>query len=210
MECSQYESLVLANVPAWQMSPAQMAIIHGAVRDTGMGFCMVGGETSFGAGGYYHTPIETALPVSLDMKKKKRYPSVAVALVIENLEVQQIVNTSIEAAKSAVDLLEPIDYVGVLGCDWGGYGGFNSSSGNWLIPMQHVKDRQALKNTMDQLTNLGDPPSYDTYLLEAARVLGQTNARVKHILLIGDGDAVFEANQQTLSQHLAQIHTRKG
>ncbi len=208
-ECAQYESLVVANVPAWQMSPTQMALIHNAVRDTGMGFCMVGGEESFGAGGYYHTPIEAALPVSLDVKKKKRYPAVAVALVIENLEMPEIVNTSIEAAKSTVDLLEPTDYVGVLGCDWGGWGGSNtSSSGNWVIPMQCVTDRPALKQAMDQLTNLGDPPSYDAYLQEAARVLSKTPAHVKHILLVGDGDAVYEADQTTLSKHLAAIRAQ--
>jgi len=215
-ESAQYESLVLANVPAWKMSPTQMAVIHSAVRDTGMGFCMVGGEESFGAGGYYHTPVEAALPVSLDIKKKKSYPAVAIALIIEDLEVQSIVNTSIEAAKSTVDLLSPIDYVGVLGCagsgSWSRSGINNTGSfSDWRIPMTQVTNKAALKNQMDQLSGLGDPPSYEPYLAEAARVLKNTPARVKHIVLVGDGDAEFEfgggsgGNKNKLTATLNQL-----
>ena len=36
----------------------------------------------------------------------------------------------------------------------------------------------------------------------------QTNARVKHILLIGDGDAAFEADQKALPDHLAQLRSQ--
>jgi hypothetical protein len=32
------------------------------VRDLGVGLIMIGGEDSFGVGGYYQTPVEDALP----------------------------------------------------------------------------------------------------------------------------------------------------
>ena len=44
---------------------------------------MIGGDNSFGAGGYYQTPIEEALPVTMDMKKQKQLPSLALVIVID-------------------------------------------------------------------------------------------------------------------------------
>lgn len=204
-----YDSVFLSNVPASALSDAQMTALQVACRDFGIGVGMVGGDTSFGAGGYRGTPLEETLPVSMDVKKQKRLPSVAVALVIEDLEIQSTVNMSIEAAKATMDLLEPIDQVGVLDCQIGGYGGGAAidiaASGSWRIPMQHVTDREAIKASMQNLQNMGDPPNYDPFLLEAARVLNQTDAKIKHIVFMGDGDAVWEADQTKVTANIKGI-----
>ena len=52
---------------------------------------------------------------------------------------------------------------------------------------------------------MGDPPSYDPYLLEAARVLNNTDAKVKHIVFLGDGDAIYEANQGAVAANMKKI-----
>ena len=44
---------------------------------------MLGGEESFGLGGYYRTPIEEALPVTMEVKQKLEIPSLAVVLSID-------------------------------------------------------------------------------------------------------------------------------
>ena len=205
-----YDSVFLSNMPASALSSAQMSALQVACRDFGVGLGMVGGETSFGAGGYRGTALEDALPVSMDVKKQKRLPSVAVALVIEDLEIPSTVNMSIEAAKATMDLLEPIDQVGVLDCNGpGGYGNGDIANmapgGTWRIPMQHVVDREAIKSQMQNLQNMGDPPNYDPFLMEAARVLNQTDAKIKHIIFLGDGDAVYEANQNAITGNIQRI-----
>ena len=43
----------------------QMELVRTYVRDHGGGLVMLGGEESFGVGGYYHTPVEEALPVTM-------------------------------------------------------------------------------------------------------------------------------------------------
>ncbi|MEI6521202.1 MAG: VWA domain-containing protein, partial [bacterium] len=181
-ECSKWDSIIFANVPAWQISPNSIAAIQGAVKDTGMGFMMTGGTDSFGAGGYFSTQIENILPVSMDTRKKKKYSSIAIVLVIEYLEEQAITNRSIEAAKATVDMLLPTDKIGVENC------GYDKNL--WPIPMQPVQDKEKIKAEMDQkLQEMYDPPSYESHLQEAANVLMNTKADVKHILLVGDGDA---------------------
>lgn len=208
-DLQRYDSIFLSNVLGSDLSQNQMLALQVSCRDFGIGFGMVGGPQSFGAGYYRGTPIEETLPVTMDVKKQKRIPSVAVALVIEDLEIPTTVNMSKEAAKATVDNLEPIDQVGVLDC--AGYGGLgfggggNSPSGTWRIQMQHVEDREAIKGAMDNLTGMGDPPSYDPYLLEAARVLNNTDAKVKHIVFLGDGDAIYEANQGAVAANMKKI-----
>jgi Ca-activated chloride channel homolog len=211
-ELQRFDSIILSNVRASDLSGSQMVALQVSCRDFGVGFGMIGGENSFGAGGWRGTPMEDALPVTMDVKIDKRLPSVAVALVIEDLEIPTTVNMSIEAAKATMDLLEPIDQVGVLDCNGaGGFsfgGGQDSPGGTWRIPMQHVTDREALKSAMQNLQNMGDPPSYTPFLLEAARVLNGTDAKVKHIVFLGDGDAVNEQSQGTIAATLQRIRSQ--
>jgi protein-arginine kinase len=60
-----------------------MTQIRDYVRDYGGGLMMLGGEESFGLGGYYRTPIEEALPVTMEVKQKVEIPSLAVVLSID-------------------------------------------------------------------------------------------------------------------------------
>ncbi len=202
-----YDAVLLSNVPANELSHEQMRAMQTACRDLGIGLAMVGGDASFGAGGYRGTPIEEALPVSMDIKAQRKLPSVAVALVMEDLEMPSAVNISIQAAQSVVHLLQPIDQMGVLDCNGFGFGGTENATaaGRWRIPMQHVTNPRAIQAQMQNLTDMGDPPTYVPYLREAARELNGTNAAVKHIIFVGDGDAIFEGDQGNLARALRQI-----
>jgi Ca-activated chloride channel family protein len=192
---ASYDAVVLSDVPAEELGPAQMSALEDATKEFGVGLGMIGGVNSFAAGDYTGTPIEDALPVKMDIKDKKRFPTIAVALVIEDLEEPGNVNMSIEAAKSVVDLLDPQDQIGVEDCN-----------GVWRIPMQHVTDKAGLKAKMAGLTDMNDPPVYDPYILEAGRVLTLTPAQVKHIMFLGDGDAINESGQNTANLLALKAH----
>ena len=192
---ASYDAVVLSDVPADELGPAQMSALEAATKEFGVGLGMIGGVNSFAAGDYTGTPVEDALPVKMDIKDKKRFPTIAVALVIEDLEEPGNVNMSIEAAKSVVDLLDPQDQIGVEDCN-----------GVWRIPMQHVTDKAGLKAKMDGLTDMNDPPVYDPYILEAGRVLSITPAQVKHIMFLGDGDAINESGQNTANLSALKAH----
>ncbi len=185
---ASYDAVVLSDVPAEELGPAQMTALETATKEFGVGLGMIGGPSSYAAGGYTGTPVEAALPVRMDIKDKKRFPTVAVALVIEDLEEPGNVNMSIEAAKAVVDLLDPQDQIGVEDCN-----------GVWRIPLQPVTDKEKIKGQMQSLTDMNDPPTYDPYILEAARVLNGASAQIKHIIFLGDGDAVGESGQNTAS-----------
>src|SRR6185369_324661 len=114
-----YDPVIYDNVPASVMTPAQMKMVQSYVRDLGGGFIMIGGDQSFGPGGYYKTPVEEVLPVSLDVRQKKHFPSLAIALVIDKSGsmLGSKIEMAVEAASVTVDFLSERDSVGVIAFD---------------------------------------------------------------------------------------------
>ncbi|MHB9025365.1 MAG: VWA domain-containing protein [Armatimonadota bacterium] len=182
--CALYDSVVFINVPAWVMSPYQMAVIRSAVHDTGMGFAMIGGEQSFGAGGYYRTPIEEALPVSMEMKKEKRYPSLTLVIVIDisgSMTAQENgvpkIRLAAEAAVAAIELLQPIDNVCVIGFDTGPV---------YVVRMTRADRKPALISQVRRLQAGGGGILANAALQEAYRVARGANTQIKHVILCPD------------------------
>lgn len=77
------DCVVLQNVNRYEMTPAQIQIMAQWVRDAGGGLVMVGGDQSFGPGGYKDTPLEEISPVAMDIKRQKHLASMALAIVMD-------------------------------------------------------------------------------------------------------------------------------
>src|SRR5437667_2852806 len=190
-----YSSVVLADVPAVLLGTARMQTLQAYVRDLGRGLVVSGGESSYGVGGYAGTPLEQALPVSMDIPQHKDTPSIAVVLIIENLEDDTGVNISKEAAKGVVGLLTPRAQVAIsAGC------------GSLVSAMQHVTNRGAIDQVIDSMQPC-DPGSYLPDFTNAETVLHGTNAKLQHVILLGDGDTFenFQLNaqlQKMVSEHI--------
>ncbi len=172
-----YDAIVLVDVPARDLGAQRMSAIQTYVRDLGRGLLVIGGENSYGLGAYAGTPLEQTLPVTMEIPQRKEIPTVAVALIVENLENATGNDSAKEAAKKVVDQLTPRDEVMV-----------SDAATGFPVPLQHVTDRTAIQKAIDAM-NTGDPPTYAPYLVGAANALVGSSAKVKHIILVGDGDA---------------------
>ncbi|HKV60203.1 MAG TPA: glutamine amidotransferase, partial [Ktedonobacteraceae bacterium] len=189
-----YDAVVLADVPALDLGTARMQVIQSFVRDLGRGLVVSGGENSYGVGDYANTPLEETLPLKMDIPQHKDNPAIAVVLIVESLESQSEVNISKEAAKGVVSLLTPNDLIAV-----------SAAFGNLDIPMQHVTNKGAIDAAIDAL-NPNDPQSYMPDLVTAEKALLNTNAKIKHVILLGDGDATDSYSAQVLkmaSEHIS-------
>lgn len=194
----QYAATVIVDTPADSLGPQLMAQLVPYVRDLGHGLVVLGGQNAYSMGGYGQTPLEQALPVSMDLPKHQKQPVTAVALIIESLEEDTQINISKEAGKAVLNLLTPQDYVAVSDAPFDGTAG-------WVVPMQHVTNLKNIDNIIDRMVP-GDPDSYTPALQGAFDALRRTNARIKHIILLGDGDAEDPAYQSLVSQiHAAGI-----
>jgi Mg-chelatase subunit ChlD len=174
-----YDLVIFDNVPASALTPDQMRMVQSYVRDLGGGFVMIGGDQSFGPGGYYKTAVEETLPVSLDVRQKKHLPSLALTLVIDksgSMEGLKIQLTH-EAASAAADFLSDRDLLGVIAFDSQAYP---------IINLSNVNDKQAIRQKIDSISASGGTDIYPA-LQMAHDWLKASDAQIKHIILLSDG-----------------------
>lgn len=75
--------VVLNNVPAHRVGTEFLSALDFFVREQGGGLLMVGGENSFGSGGYFSSAVDPLLPVSMELRKEHRKLATAMAIVLD-------------------------------------------------------------------------------------------------------------------------------
>lgn len=195
---SNYDAVILVDVPATSLSTESMEALQVYVRDLGRGLLMTGGEQSFGAGGYLRTPIEEALPVYMDVRNKEQQANLALVLAVDKSgsmgrchcddpdlnqtytrseSGQPKVDIAKEAIMRAAGALGDQDFLGVVAFD---------GAAKWAVKTQKMIEQNTLENAIGGIpatgqTNLqsGVEAAYDSLLgVEAQR---------KHIILLTDG-----------------------
>jgi hypothetical protein len=118
-------AVVLDNVPAHKLPREFMAALDFFVREQGGGLMMIGGENSFGSGGYFQSPIDELLPVSMELKKEQRKVATALAIAMDRsgsmsmgagagLTKMDLANSG---AARAVELLGELDAISIHAVD---------------------------------------------------------------------------------------------
>jgi uncharacterized membrane protein len=183
----RYDGVILSNVSSLKMTRQQMTLVRDYVRDQGGGLIMIGGEESFGLGGFYRTPVEEALPVTMEVKQKVEIPSLAVTLVIDrsgsmamgmkdNDKVNKL-EVAKEAAHLVVDLLDERNEVGVLSFD---------TEFVWHVPLQPAKNKQGIHREISAVKAGGGTDGYPA-VREAYKALFDRDALLKHVIFLSDG-----------------------
>lgn len=173
----RYDSIAIVDAAADSFPRDSMAAIAAAVHDLGKGLVEIGGPTSYGPGGWQGTPLEAASPVRMDIPNRKDKPKVAVVLDMETMEDARADQVVLSAAEAVIDQLTPQDEVAVT----------NGGAG-FVVPMTPVTDKKAIDSKLEAAT-LGDAPSYLPFLEMSADALLKTDAPLRHIVVLGDGDA---------------------
>jgi hypothetical protein len=80
---------------------------------------MIGGENSFLPGGWYGTPIAEALPVDMNIRQRKSFPSTSILILIDasgSMGMEEDGMTKIrlaaKAAEETVKLMSPVESAG--------------------------------------------------------------------------------------------------
>lgn len=189
-----FDAVVLASVPATDMSAPQMALLKQYVTDFGGGLVMMGSNNSFGLGGYYKTPVEEVLPLTSRYEKEKEQPSVAMVLVIDksgSMQGQPIALAR-QAAKATVELLGQRDQIGVIGFD---------GQAHEISSMRSAMDRVTVCDAIDTLGASGGTNMYPG-LSMAYSMLSATSAKIKHVILLSDGQSQ-QGDHQGMAQQMA-------
>jgi Mg-chelatase subunit ChlD len=201
-ELQNYDLLILSNVPATALSQRQMQVARTYVQDLGGGLIMLGGDQSFGLGGYYKTTLEEILPVRSDFEKEKEKPSLAMMLVIDKSGSMggEKIEMAKEAARAAVELLGPSDKVGVLAFEGENF---------WVSELHPCNDKGFV---LDRIAGLeaGGGTVMAPAMEEAHEVLRTAVAKLKHMIILTDGISApgdFEGIAQAMASDRITVST---
>ena len=199
-ELQRYDTVVLANVPrssgddvtdVTNFSDEQISWLVHNTQDMGCGLVMIGGDQSYGAGGWTNTELEKALPVDFQIHNAKVAPVGALGMVMHASEMQQGNFWQKKIGEEALKALGPQDYCGVVHWNgkeewlWGGRKGMLKVGPN----------RRRMIASISRMTP-GDMPDFDPSLrLAAASFTQLTDAALKHMIIISDGDPNAASNQ---------------
>jgi uncharacterized membrane protein len=191
-----YDSIVLVDVAATDLGLRRMTALQSFTRDLGRGVVMLGGQRSFGAGGYKRTPLEEALPVDMDVRDRQKQPDIALVVVIDksgsmdachcNTADRDLgaalggvpkVDIGKEAILRAVSALTARDEFGVVA--------FNENA-HWVI---HTAPLANAGNVEERIA--GIRPEGETNIFggvsAAVEELERTTATRRHVILLTDG-----------------------
>ncbi len=202
-----HQAVVLVDVHAEQLAETQIQALESFVRQLGRGLVVIGGDQSFGLGGYSETDLEALLPVQAEVDDLQREQSVAEVLVIDTSESMGACHCASEptdglagdgnidgpimmegegpnktdisrsAAARAIEALTQNDEVGVLA--------FNGNN-DWVIPLQQLPSEQVVTEGLSQLQPLGET-RIGPAMAEAAAALEESSKELRHIILFTDG-----------------------
>lgn len=183
-EISTFDLLVLDNVPAFRLSQSRMESLERYVRDLGGGLIVIGGAQSYGAGGYYRTPLEKVLPLEMRPPARLDLPQVALLFVLDksgSMGAGPPGATKLDLAKAAAmaaaDIMNPSDQIGILAFD---------SEWDWALPFRQVGKGEWIAEQLSSLQSEGGTDLYKA-MAEAYRVFSAKAAAVKHLIILSDG-----------------------
>ena len=183
-DLQQFDLLALSDVSALAMPREQMELYRRWVQDFGGGFLMIGGENSYGTGGYFRTPVEQMLPVRMEHEDRLDTPSVALLVVLDRsgsmtaqVQGQTKMSLANQGAVLALNVLQPKDFFGVLAVD---------VRSHTVVPLAQHAAKSSEEQKILTITAGGGGIYIFTSLVEAFGQIRDIPARIKHIILFSD------------------------
>jgi uncharacterized membrane protein len=195
VDLSTNDAVILANVPRGTggLSEIQDKMLRAYVHDMGGGLLMIGGEETFGAGGWQGSEVEKILPVDMDIPAQRQVGKGALALIMHSCEMPDGNYWGVQCAIKAVETLSEKDEIGILSYGWRGAAGGGGGGTQWDYPLADKGDGSRVMAAIKKMA-LGDMPDFDNAMdvaLNGTNGQGgliRSNARHKHAIIISDGD----------------------
>lgn len=189
-EFDRFDLIMLADAPAADFQNEQLQNFSAWVKSLGGGFVMIGGEDSFGAGGYFRTPVAALLPVRIERDEREETPVVALLVILDrsgSMAASAGDKTKMaladEGAAYALDILQRRDFFGLFAVD---------TVVHEVLSLDHVTDKAAAARKIAGITAGGGGIYIYTSLAEALPRMRDIDAKLKHIILFADASDAEE------------------
>ena len=184
-DLASYGAVVIENTPAGEIGPAGMENLAAWVRQAGAGLMMTGGKDAYGPGGYYRSPLEPVMPVSMELRREHRKLAVAIVVAMDRSGSMAVpvpggkakMDLANLAAVEVMDLLTNMDEFGCVVID---------SSAHVVVPLGTVTDKAGASNRIRRTDAMGGGIFIYVALSTAAKMIAPATAGTKHILLFAD------------------------
>lgn len=184
-ELSGYSAVLIENVLADEVGLQGMENLAFWVRETGAGFMMTGGKQAYGPGGYFRSPLEPIMPVSMELRREHRKLSLAIVVAMDRSGSMSMSvgggRTKMQLANLATaevfDMLSPMDEFGVVAVD---------SSPHIIADLAPVANKLHVRNDILRIDSRGGGIFVYEALSTAAKMLLNAQAGTRHIILFAD------------------------
>jgi uncharacterized membrane protein len=196
-QLDQYDGVALANVAATQLTLDQQRTLQRFVQDMGRGLFVAGGNTSYALGAYQGSVLDDMLPVSPAPPPRRDESTIALFIVMDKSGSMDLYRSDVskmvmarEAAIRSIEALRPNDTLGVLGFD---------SRFAWVVNPFKITSGADLTNAQTAIGRIRADGGTSIYpaLEEAYKAAAASDARLKHIILMTDGQS-FDADYPNL------------
>ncbi|MFC1853263.1 VWA domain-containing protein [candidate division CSSED10-310 bacterium] len=184
-ELSKYSGIVIENVPAARLGQRGMETVSSWVKDTGAGLLMTGGKGAYALGGYFRSPLEPILPVSMELRQEHRKFSLAIVVALDRSGSMAAPvdpgRTKMDLANistaQVLDLLGPRDEFSVIAVD---------SSPHLIVPLSKVEEIPQAQAAIMHIGAMGGGIFIYEALTAAVKTLVSAMAGTRHIILFAD------------------------
>ena len=184
-ELSGYSAVLVENVLAGEIGLPGMENLAVWVRETGAGFMMTGGKHAYGPGGYFRSPLEPIMPVSMELRQEHRKLSLAIVVAMDRSGSMSMPvgsgRTKMHLANLATaevfDMLSPMDEFGVVAVD---------SSPHIIAKLATVENQAHVRSDILHISSQGGGIFVYEALSAAAKMLLNAQAGTRHIILFAD------------------------
>ena len=202
-----YDALALVNVNADDLSAKQVGALDQYVRVLGKGLVVFGGDNSYALGGYIGSELEKILPVESNVRNKMNVPSMAMIMIVDKSGSMDGIQTGLskmdlakEAMARSVELFIPQDEIGILAFDDKTY---------WVSELQKAENIAEIQERIGSI-RAGGGTVMGPSLQEALRALKTSDASIKHVILLTDGQPADRGFDQVVEEMAQEGITLSG
>jgi Ca-activated chloride channel homolog len=174
-----HDAVLLSDLPADAISDASARRLDDFVRDGGA-LLFAAGENTFGQQGFRRGTIEGLLPVSFEGRRKKKELDLVLLIDRSHSMSGKKLEFAKTAALSTLDLLEEQHRLAVIAFD---------ARPHEVVPLAEVGNKRRAE---DQIAGMaaGGQTSIFNALVHARRLLKDSPAKTKHVILLSDGQTM--------------------